>query len=160
VEFSQQYVQDYIAIRDISARFNRYSDFSQGAELAQLFTEDGEWDIQGDRVHKGWAEIEAKCQGDVIVHMHVDPIIEIDGDEATQSARLFVTSKAPDGSSVGFVTTGMYLDKLVRTPTGWKFKVRRVELDLQLTEIEKHFAALLEKIGLDSSRLGVSQPAS
>ncbi len=67
-----------------------------------------------------------------MVHITSDPIIEVDGDEATQTCALLNIYRAADKSANEFVATGRYFDRLVRTPEGWRIKERRVVLDLDV----------------------------
>jgi hypothetical protein len=69
------------------------------------------------------------------VHLTMNPIIEIDGDTATQDVMLLFGYRRDDRKDCGIIATARYEDKLVRTPDGWKFTERRCfnDLDPEIT---------------------------
>src|SRR4029078_1524808 len=119
-KFTPEYLADYVEIRELSARYNLYANAGDGESYAQLFTEDGEFH-SGGHVYKGRAEL-ARVAGSVpeIVHITTDPIIDVDGDEATQYSQKVSAHRALDKTSNTFVGTGTYVDQLVRTELGWR----------------------------------------
>jgi hypothetical protein len=136
-----QYVLDYIEIRDLAARYNRFADLADGENYAALFTLDGEFEIVGNRTYRGRDEIASACNAtQVTVHITCDPLIEIDGDRATQRSRLLAFFLATDGSANEFVSTGWYVDELVRTPDGWRFRRRRAQTDLRLDAVHERMS--------------------
>lgn len=56
-----QYLLDLDEIRRVSVLYNRYADASDGEAFASLFTEDGEFDIVGNRTYRGREEIASVC---------------------------------------------------------------------------------------------------
>jgi hypothetical protein len=145
------WVLDYIAIRDLSARYNRFAEVGDGERYADCWTEDGELDLVGSQVFRGRQELAGVgAAGALTTHITTDPLIEVDGDVARQTSRLITTYKAPDRSANEFVGTGIYTDELRRTADGWRFHRRRVDLDLEPSEvfrkshIEEAFARLAE----------------
>jgi ketosteroid isomerase-like protein len=133
-----QYVLDYIAIRDLSAEYNRCADTADGERHAQLYTEDGEFEIAGDRVYRGREQLAAITNATTILaHTTTDPVIVLDGDTARQTSRLILTSKPQDGGANEFIATGRYIDELKRTPDGWRFHRRRIESDASPEEIRR-----------------------
>jgi hypothetical protein len=133
--YDLKYVSDYLEIRTLSARYNRFADAGDGESYAKLYTEDGEFH-PGDRICRGRKEIGAAAGANKnTIHITTDPIIEINGDEARQTSRNLNFYRALDGSENYFVATGMYIDVLVRTSEGWRFKIRKVELDLNLKDV-------------------------
>jgi 3-phenylpropionate/cinnamic acid dioxygenase small subunit len=135
--YDVQWISDYLAIRDLSARYNYLADTGDGEGYAALFTEDGEFDVVGNRVYRGHAELAAcaATAANKTVHVTADPIIEIDGDTARQRSRLISCLRTEDGSRNEFVNTGFYIDELRRTPAGWRFVRRRAEVDLNTEEM-------------------------
>jgi len=128
-------VVDFLAIRQLSARYNRFADAADGEAFAALFTPDGVFEIRGNR-YVGAQEIAAVCARTVgVVHITTDPLVDIDGDTAVQTSRVIAVHAAPDKSDVRFVSTGNYTDRLVRTSEGWLFAHRRGELDLEYEKV-------------------------
>jgi 3-phenylpropionate/cinnamic acid dioxygenase small subunit len=134
--YDLQTISDYLSIRDLCARYNRYADLADGENYAELFTEDAEFHIVGNRVYRGRTEIAAACAAtQVTVHITTDPLMEFHGDTATQRSRTISVYRALDGSKNEFVASGWYIDELKRAPEGWRFFRRRVELDLKIDEV-------------------------
>jgi hypothetical protein len=141
-----RYLLDYVAIRELCARYNRYADAGDGENYAELFTEDAEFHIVGpgkgvywnDGVYRGRQEI-ASCCARVMttVHITTDPLIEIQGDLAQQTSRTLIGFLSADRLRNEIVATGIYRDELKRTPEGWRFYRRRAEIDLQLPELAR-----------------------
>jgi uncharacterized protein (TIGR02246 family) len=127
----------FLAIRQLSARYNRYADAADGEAFASLFTPDGVFEIRGNQYvgRREIAEVCARTTG--VVHITTDPLIDIDGDRARQTSRVIAVRAAPDKSEVYFVSTGMYTDELVRTAAGWRFVRRRGELDLGYEQVRR-----------------------
>jgi 3-phenylpropionate/cinnamic acid dioxygenase small subunit len=136
MKYDLQTISDYLSIRDLCARYNRYADVADGENYASLFTEDAEFHIVGNRIYRGHAEIAAACRATQVTgHITADPLIEFNGDTASQRSRIISAYRAPDCSRNEFVATGWYIDELKRTPEGWRFHRRRVELDLKIEEV-------------------------
>jgi len=131
-----QFLSDYVEIRQLNASYNRIADAGDGEHYAQLFTEDGEFEIVGNRVYRGRADIAAACSTTrVTVHVTTEPEIEIDGNTARQRLRMISIFRAQDKSRNEFVASGWYTDELRRTQEGWRYYRRRAELDLELSEV-------------------------
>ena len=125
-----QYLLDVHEIREVSVRYNRYADASQGDRFASLFTEDGEFDIVGNRTYRGRAEIASVCNGSVnILHIAVDSIVEVNGDSATQESKLIVGKISADRASMDFIGTTTMRDNFVRQDGRWLIKRRQSHLD-------------------------------
>jgi uncharacterized protein (TIGR02246 family) len=134
---TQQEISDYIEIATLSARYNFFADSGDGESYASLFTEDGAFDVVGNRTYRGRAELAAcaATAANKTVHVTANPIVEVDGDEATQRCRLISCMRNADGSRNEFVNTGYYVDRLRRTSEGWRFVTRRAEVDLNAHEL-------------------------
>jgi hypothetical protein len=121
---------DRLEIRELTARYNRASDTGDGEGFAATFTADGALVMAGKTLCTGSAELVAfagKPRG--TVHATTDPVLSLNGDEATQECTLLLFRKARDGSSVRLENTGRYEDELVRTQDGWRFRRRSVLFD-------------------------------
>jgi uncharacterized protein (TIGR02246 family) len=127
-------IEDRVAIRELTARYNRAIDDANADEFAATYTEDGRFWIGRDgRLTDGRRHLRnmSKVAGFGMVHMTFDPIITIDGDTATQRCYAIIGRRTPErapGSSQ-WVTSGCYTDDLVRTDDGWLFKQRVWEED-------------------------------
>lgn len=134
---TQQEISDYIEICTLSARYNFFADSGNGESYAALFTDDGAFEVVGNRTYVGRAELSAcaATAANKTIHVTANPIIEVDGDEATQRSRLISCMRNADGSRNEFVNTGYYVDRLRRTPQGWRFVTRRAEVDLNTDEL-------------------------
>jgi len=131
--FTLGYLQDCAEIRELSVRYNLYANAADGESYAQLFTEDGEfWAHGGEHIYRGRVELaQVASAATEIVHITTDPLIEVNGDEATQTSQLVVAHRKIDKSENEFVATGTYTDLLVRSPDGWRFKRRQSDLHLR-----------------------------
>jgi hypothetical protein len=135
--YDLQTISDYLEIRDLSARYNYFADTGDGEAYADLWTEDGEFEVVGNRTYRGRAEL-AACAATAAqrtVHVTADPLIEIDGDVARQRSRIISCLRTPEGDRNEFVNTGFYFDILHRTADGWRFHRRRAEVDLNTEEM-------------------------
>jgi ketosteroid isomerase-like protein len=92
-----QRLEDIEAIKKLKARYADACDRNYDVDtLASLFAEDAIWDGGLFGVHNGREEIRAFFQGvssDITFAMHymMNPIIDVDGDEATGEWYLFQT---------------------------------------------------------------------
>src|SRR5262249_33649984 len=105
--------------------------------FADTFVPEGTMELVGLPLLTGRQELLAAAEGlgYGTVHMTLDAVVEVSGDEATQVATLLLAKRRADQSAVEIVTTGRYRDQLVRTPQGWRFVHRRVELDLDIDTV-------------------------
>jgi uncharacterized protein (TIGR02246 family) len=140
-----QYLLDIHEIRQVSVRYNRYADASDGEHFAALFTEDGEFDIVGNQTYHGRKEIASVCNGSIgIVHLAVDSIVEVDGDHATQTSKLIIGKIADDKSSMDLIGTTTMRDQFVRQGGQWLIKRRQSHID---TDPQAALARLAVKAG-------------
>lgn len=114
--------EDLEEIRTLLARYCFAIDSKDAAVLADLFTEDGVFDlklvppIQGREALRQF--VPSLPNG--IHHFTTNEIIALDGDEAAVRAYVLVTNGSP--AAIG--TVGEYEDVLCRTPDGWRFACR------------------------------------
>jgi hypothetical protein len=119
---------DKDAIRELLHRYCFYMDEGRFAELAALFTEDGEW-IAPYRTSTGPAEIAAWLQQSVPaqprrMHYVMNSIFDCDGAQATARSNYLVMIEGPNGPVPS--VCGTYDDVLVKLPNGWRFQRRRL----------------------------------
>ncbi|KAK9379075.1 uncharacterized protein V2V93DRAFT_373959 [Kockiozyma suomiensis] len=131
MEAKIRYLLDIQEIRDISIRYNRYADAADGDNFASLWIENGEFDIAGDKVYKGHEEIAFACRAATeVLHFSVDSNIEINGDTATQTSKLLLFHRDPDGSSLDFACTTTLTDQFARVNGKWFIKYRKSKIDM------------------------------
>lgn len=127
---------DWIAIRELSARYNRAFDDGDGEAFAATFTPDGTLEFAGGGFSRAGRDalasfVATSRYGNV--HATTDAIIEVDGDRGRQSCTVLLAWRRRDRSRVLFQMTGRYEDELVRTPDGWRFARRVAHLDKDIT---------------------------
>ena len=120
-------VQDELAVRDLTARFTDAVNRREPAALGRLFAEDGEWRVPGLEGAVGPAQAADRIEGLLTGFAHLVQLlhsghVELAGDEAT--ATWYLTESAADGAGTAFTFTGVYRDRLRRTPQGWRFARR------------------------------------
>ena len=98
----------------------------RGEEVAALFVDDGVWDVGGGagrgEGHDGIVKLIDSFQHmPFAFHRVSNPVIHVKGDRATGKWHLIAYLSQPDGTPVMYF--GVYHDRFVRTPQGWKFKL-------------------------------------
>lgn len=121
--------QDYVEIEQLYARYNHAIDSGDAAGWAATFTADGKFQqFTGTEALKGfvknWVE---QRNGAYLRHwnsnLHITP--SADGASGTVMLMLLNVGARP----AAIAATGMYSDKLVKTPEGWRFAARTVKID-------------------------------
>jgi len=136
VDGGLSWVVDRAQVMELTARYNRCFDDGDPDGFAATFTEDGVMEIDGGPATTGRGALAEMVRRTPygIVHVTVNPIIEVDGDRAVQDVTLLVVARpaadAPaDKRTSRLQRSGRYHDQLVRTPDGWRFARRTVTLD-------------------------------
>ncbi|MDG2116357.1 MAG: nuclear transport factor 2 family protein [Porticoccaceae bacterium] len=131
-----QNLLDYVAIRQLNAKYNRYADQADGESYSSLFTEDAQFHIVGEGTYIGREQIAARCNATTTaVHVTTEPELDISGDTAQQRVRMLTVLQDGEGTRNEFVASGWYIDELKRTAEGWRYHHRRVELDLDINMV-------------------------
>jgi uncharacterized protein (TIGR02246 family) len=122
---------DWIAIRELTAKYNHSVDDGDVEAFGSVFTEDAVVlfrTASGEQITEGRAAIQklAERPPGQRVHATTDAVISIDGDTAIQECTLILTPVAAAGTAP--TVTGRYTDHLVRRPEGWRFARRTVVL--------------------------------
>lgn len=122
---------DWTEIRELTARYNRAFDDQEAEAWAEVFTPDGTLEVEGGLSVTGRDALVAMCRstGWGTVHITADPTITVDGDRATQTCTLVLARRERDPDRSEFQLTGRYVDELVRTDAGWRFRARHIKLD-------------------------------
>ena len=132
MSLSQQEISDRMEINDVLVRYTRAIDQRDYELLDTCFTEDAHLDYTASGGIKGeypevraWLE-KALAQFDAMMHMIGNVVIELDGDEARSGTYLMnpMGMKSGSGGLSFFTVGGEYVDRLVRTPGGWKIRER------------------------------------
>ena len=123
-------------ILELTARYNRCFDDGDPEGFADTFTEDGVMVVTGGPTVTGRAALAEMCRHTPygVVHVTVDPTVEVDGDRAVQVVTVLVLARpAPDAAPAerrsSLQRAGRYTDELRRTAGGWRFSRRTVVLD-------------------------------
>ena len=119
---------DKDAIRELLHLYCFHMDEGRFAELAALFSADGEW-IAPYRSARGPAEIAAWLTLSVPpaprrMHYVMNSVIAVTGGTATAKSNYLVMVEGPDGPVPS--VCGTYADHLVRTAGGWRFSRREL----------------------------------
>lgn len=129
-------LEDIEAIKQLKARYCAACDDGYDADrLAALFTEDAVWD--GGRtfgVVEGREAIRKHFRGaskrlTIARHQVMNPIVEVDGDDARGHWLLFqpCTSAGPDGEQAVWLAA-TYADRYRREPEGWLISRTEIEV--------------------------------
>jgi ketosteroid isomerase-like protein len=127
-----QTIADRVEIEALRAEFTDAAMTRDFDRLAALFTPDGAVRIpDAGAAAVGRAEIRAgveRLQGmwEFFVQNTHSGAVELDGDTATGRTFLFELGRLRDGAS--HQNYGIYHDRYVRTPDGWKFAERVYEM--------------------------------
>lgn len=123
-------MDDYEAIRQLVARYNRAFDDLDVQGWVDCFTPDGFFErSNAGRAYEGSEQLAELVSGFPVKGRHVttDFQIALDGDKASMSCYLTYLDRANDHNVAMF---GVYADELVNVAGQWKFKSRRLEVDL------------------------------
>jgi uncharacterized protein (TIGR02246 family) len=120
---------DEMAIRDLVARFTDAVNRRAPADLAPLFTDDGEWIVPGMPETKGGTAVSELLSGllgnfPFLVQLVHSGRVVVDGERA--SARWYITEWA-SAENGGSYFVGTYHDQMVRTDDGWRFQSRQFD---------------------------------
>jgi 3-phenylpropionate/cinnamic acid dioxygenase small subunit len=134
---SEAALADREAIAEVLYRYGRALDGRRWEELRDVFTEDAVGEYSG-RINRTFHGVEAimglveRALGALEASQHViaNPVIEVDGDEARSRCYLHAQHYRPGERTGGstLVVGGVYHDRLVRTPAGWRIAHRRLEV--------------------------------
>lgn len=117
-------IADHLAIRELTARYNRAYDEPDEDAWVATFCDDGIFESTGKRFVEGAEQLRAyfRVAPHAVIHMTSDALIDVDGDRARQ--RCTVVAFRREGDAVVIHAVGGYDDALRRTPDGWRFAHR------------------------------------
>ncbi len=121
---------DAEAIRDLARRYAHYVWQNDLAALAELFAEDGEMDPGTRPPIRGRPALlaafrEMLTTGAVFRPFVQQHVVDLAGDAATGTCYVDLRADVGGKSMIG---AGWYDDRYVRTPEGWRFRSRRIQL--------------------------------
>ena len=129
-------VEDKLAIEELIARYNQSLDRGDYETWLSCWADDAVFDGLG-RVLTGIAPIrefanaydaDYRLRIPALKHFTVNVLSQIDGDRATSSSYLQLTSMGAKGGQILF--TGRYEDDLKRVQGRWQFARRKLHQDL------------------------------
>lgn len=127
-------IEDKDAIRELMARYCFLVDGKQYDEWADLFTEDGSFEVTSLFRFEGRAAIRSFADGIPLndrglpgfKHCTMNQIIEVAGDHATAQCYFLLVQ---DGSPLRVDVAGRYEDALVKRRGRWQFQSRTAYFD-------------------------------
>jgi hypothetical protein len=122
--------QDYIEIQQLYARYNHTIDsgVDEGMGWARTFTADGEFPPAKATGHKALAEF-AKgfhIKNGTLRHWNTNLMIMPAPGGASGSVYLLLVDAGGEGKPPTIRTAATYVDDLVKTSDGWRFKKRTI----------------------------------
>ena len=134
-------LEDERAIHETLYRYGHAMDYGPDADFVSCFAPGGVWEVRmrrskGGFICRGRDEIAASLKTQMSVrvpalyakHIVVDPRIALDGDRASVVS-YFLRVEPVQDSPTRIVSSGRYLDQMVRTDGGWRLQHRIAEID-------------------------------
>lgn len=123
-------VSDEEAIRGLLATYCQTVDDGRFDEWEQIWTDDATFTVMGT-AHAGRAALRSFIEAAQPPerrgkHLTVNHVVEVRGDEATAASDFAFAGKVDGGWVITQV--GRYLDRLERTPEGWRIAAREIVL--------------------------------
>lgn len=127
-------IGDRFEIEDLLVRYSRALDRRDFEALEAIFTDDAEFDAGPLGNPKSSRAIREMIEGtlsdlDATQHLVGKSLIELHGDEADVRTYLIsqhIRESAP-GPTKHYFIGGEYVDRVVRTPEGWRIAYRRLD---------------------------------
>jgi hypothetical protein len=118
-------VSDAVEIERIIHQYGYVVDDRDWDRLGEIFSPDGSFEVEGtDRAHHGLPAIDAFMRSfpHPLAHYSTNVLVDVVEGADTATARVKVWAPRADGTAL----IGKYLDDLVRTDAGWRFRRRHV----------------------------------
>jgi len=126
-------MEDCVAIQQLINRYSVSSSRGDVDDIVSTYADNGVWKIPSmETAFEGHAAIRDgltafTSQQEYLVQQNAPGVIAVDGDSATATSTVCERGKV-SGSEDAFEALGFYVDKIVRTPDGWRFQERSFEL--------------------------------
>jgi len=123
-------LQDRMEIDELLNTFGWIMDHGTPEEMrSQVFTEDGKFEMMPGNHEVNLEDTVRTVQGkyEKMHHVMSNKIIKIDGD--TASAKTYLRAMHMKAGGDIFHVIAHYVDVVVRTPEGWRIKVREFHMD-------------------------------
>jgi len=139
-----QVLEDIEAIKRLKAQYCTYCDNAYDADgIASLFAEDAVWDGGNFGKHEGREAIRTFFRGasrifPFALHQVMNPIIEVQGGQATGSWYLLQPATLADGNQAVWLAA-RYEEEYVKVGGDWQFKRLKVHASF-LTPFEQGWA--------------------
>jgi len=124
-------LEDIEAIKKLKARYCAYCDNNYDADgIAALFTEDAVWDGGNFGRYEGREAIRTFFRGaprifPFAIHQVMNPIIEVEGEQAKGQWYLFQPATLAEGNQAVWLAA-RYEEEYVKVGSEWKFKRLKV----------------------------------
>lgn len=124
-------MEDIVAIQQLMNRYSVSSSRGDIEAVISTYASDGVWKIASrGLIFEGQAAIRDglttfASQQEYVMQQNAPAAIKIDGDSATATS--VVCERGKTTGSDAFEALGFYVDQLVRTAEGWRFKQRTFE---------------------------------
>ena len=124
-------LEDIEAIKKLKARYCAYCDNNYDADgIAALFTEDAVWDGGNFGRYEGREAIRTFFRGapqifPFAIHQVMNPIIEVEGEQAKGQWYLFQPATLAEGNQAVWLAA-RYEEEYVKVESEWKFKRLKV----------------------------------
>lgn len=127
---------DRLAIEDLLHRYCTAIDTKDFSLLDEVFTADGVGDYTSSGGIRGSLPEIKQWLGQalgiftIVQHLVTNVRVELDGDRARATCYLFnpLGYAGEGGKTEMLYCGGVYRDELVRTPSGWRIRERRIEM--------------------------------
>lgn len=126
-------VDDQLAIQQLYARYNHAIDSGDAGGWAACFTSDGVFTSSNGGSFEGRESLVEFARGFAVRmkgrHWTNNLLLDATTDGASGTCYLMLYALGTKDEPARIVTTGIYVDALVRTPEGWRFSRRTVRGD-------------------------------
>ncbi len=122
--------EDYLEIQQLYSYYARDVDSGTMRDASWMYTDDGVWDVGGQRVvgrealKKFYVATPPGMAKNGVRHFSTNIVLVPTQEGARGSAYMMALERRSQQEQVGITTWGKYEDRLVKTPKGWRFKER------------------------------------
>ena len=127
--------EDYLEIQQLYSYYARDVDSGTMRDASWMYTEDGVWDVEGQRfagteaLKKFYVSTPPGMTRNGVRHFSTNLVLVPTAEGARGSAYMMALERKSRETPVTITTWGKYEDRLVKTPRGWRFKERIYRAD-------------------------------